>query len=161
MLRLASNASRSGQGTLEGVPSISSMDAERFGMASRPLQRYAFAGERVQLGDFRNAIDHKSILGGITRLPSDPPAGSCNGEDKYHSWTCCAARVLRLMALNSRPRHCRRMMVHNQPVLPIVHEREAVARWKRRRRSVFYKGKGIVAGVDGGCAINSDQLLAE
>src|SRR6516165_12367256 len=49
MLLLASNASRSGQGTLEGVPSISSMDAERFGMASRPLQRYAFAGERVQL----------------------------------------------------------------------------------------------------------------
>ena len=57
------------------------MDAECFGMASRPLQRYAFAGERVQLGDFRNAIDHKSILGGITRLPCDPPAGSCNGED--------------------------------------------------------------------------------
>ena len=49
MLLLASNASRSGQGKLEGVPSISSMDAERFGMASRPLQRYAFAGERVQL----------------------------------------------------------------------------------------------------------------
>src|SRR6516164_7655617 len=49
MLLLASNASRSGQGELEGVPSISSMDAERFGMASRPLQRYAFAGERVQL----------------------------------------------------------------------------------------------------------------
>ena len=59
MLLLASNASRSGQGTLEGVPSISSMDAERFGMASRPLQRYAFAGERVQLAlaTFANAID--------------------------------------------------------------------------------------------------------
>src|SRR6516225_3917411 len=78
MLLQASNASRSGQGTLEGVPSISSMDAERFGMASRPLQRYAFAGERVQLALQRLLQRYRPPAGPAADIPVEIlSAGLC------------------------------------------------------------------------------------
>src|SRR6266849_8164231 len=57
--------------------------------------------------------------------------------------------------------HCRRVMVHNHPVLPILHEREAVARRKCLGFCVFYKRKGVVARIDSGGAIHTDQLLTE
>src|ERR1700694_460930 len=77
---------------------------------------------------------------------------------------CCADGI----SLPSRqpllPRgrwHCRRVMVHNHPVISVLHEREAVPRRKRLGFSVFHKRKGVVSRIDGGSAIRTDQLLTE
>src|SRR5260370_36749357 len=52
-------------------------------------------------------------------------------------------------------------MVHDHPFLPLVHEREAVARRESFGFSVFDIREGVVARIDCGGAIHTDQLLTE
>src|SRR6266496_6257919 len=52
-------------------------------------------------------------------------------------------------------------MIHDHPVLTLLHECEAITRWQRLRFAVLDIRERVVAGVDRGVAINADQLLAE
>src|SRR6266705_2696713 len=52
-------------------------------------------------------------------------------------------------------------MVDDHPVLTILHEGEAIACGQSLGFPVLDVRERVVAGVDGGTAINADQLLAE
>jgi hypothetical protein len=52
-------------------------------------------------------------------------------------------------------------MIHNHPVLALVYESDAVACWKGLGFALSSERKGIVARIDGGRAVNTDQLLTE
>ena len=52
-------------------------------------------------------------------------------------------------------------MIHDHPVLALLHECEAIARWPRLGFPVLDVRESVVAGVDSGAAVDADQLLAE
>src|SRR2546427_13220991 len=52
-------------------------------------------------------------------------------------------------------------MIHDHPVLALLHECEAIARRQRLGLPVLDARECVVAGVDSGAAIDADQLLAE
>jgi hypothetical protein len=49
------------------------------------------------------------------------------------------------------------MMIHDKPIVAVLHVNEAVAGGQALRPDV---AKGVVAGIDGHAAIYTDQLLA-
>src|SRR6266850_3006715 len=52
-------------------------------------------------------------------------------------------------------------MVDDHPILTVPNEGEAITRWQTLGFPVLDPRERVVAGVDGGATVNSDQLLAE
>src|SRR5215470_11602336 len=72
----------------------------------------------------------------------------------------CRCRA-RHTSLPRRGGHRRRVVVHDHPIPAFFHEGEAIPRWQRLRLPVLHIRERVVARVDGGVAINTDQLFTE
>src|SRR2546428_12355091 len=53
------------------------------------------------------------------------------------------------------------MLVYDHPVLAVLHECKAIARWQRLSFPILDVCERVIAGVDSGATVNADQLLAE